>query len=90
MTHDPIDYKPTQEKWRELARQALKEQDHEKLLMLVQQIIETYREQKPTGRTVQAGVKYHADALLRPALQNNVGEPDHANKKIYFPTTELE
>src|SRR5437868_1187660 len=43
-----------EEKWRALARHALEEQDHEKMLMLVQQIIDAYREQRPTShRTVQ-------------------------------------
>ena len=42
--------KPSEEKWRELARQAIKEQDHEKLLILVQQIIATYQEGTPKAR----------------------------------------
>jgi len=55
-----------EEKWRALARQALEEQDHEKMLILVQQIIDAYREQKPTShRTVQLGVKDQADKLVQ-------------------------
>jgi hypothetical protein len=55
-----------EEKWRALARQALEEQDHEKMLMLVQQIIDAYREQRPTShRTVQLSVKDQADKLVQ-------------------------
>ena len=55
-----------EEKWRTLARQALEEQDHEKMLMLVQQIIDAYREQKPTGHhTVQLSVKDQADQFAQ-------------------------
>ena len=55
-----------EEKWRALARQALEEQDHEKMLMLVQQIIDAYREQRPTShRTVQLSVKDQADKLAQ-------------------------
>jgi hypothetical protein len=39
-------HEPTEEEWRTLARQALKEQDPEKLLDLIQQVIEKYDEAK--------------------------------------------
>jgi plasmid stability protein len=38
---------PTEQEWRELARQALKEQDPEKMVALAQQIIEAYDGQIP-------------------------------------------
>ena len=41
---------PSEEKWRELGRQAINEQDHEKLLILIQQIIATYNEVTPKAR----------------------------------------
>ena len=37
---------PTDEEWRALARQALKEQDPEKMVALAQQIVEAYQQQK--------------------------------------------
>jgi hypothetical protein len=37
---------PTEEKWRALARQASEEQDSEKLVALVQQVIEAYDAEK--------------------------------------------
>ncbi len=37
------DYKPTQEEWRTLARQAVKEQDPEKMVALAQEIVEAYQ-----------------------------------------------
>jgi hypothetical protein len=47
-----------EEKWRALARQALEEKDHEKMLILVQQIIDAYREQKSISHPcVQLSVK---------------------------------
>jgi hypothetical protein len=40
---------PTKEEWRTLARQALKEQDPEKLVALAQQIVEAYQGEKRKG-----------------------------------------
>jgi hypothetical protein len=46
MTHEPQNHDPTQEEWRELARQASEEEDPEKALDLAQQLVEKYDEQK--------------------------------------------
>jgi hypothetical protein len=40
---------PTEEEWRTRARQALKEQDPEKLVALTQQIVEVYQGEKRKG-----------------------------------------
>jgi len=40
---------PKQEEWRELARQASEEQDMEKLVALVQRVIEAYDAEKRRG-----------------------------------------
>ena len=37
---------PTEEEWRELAKQALKEQDPEKVVSLAEQIVEKYHDKK--------------------------------------------
>jgi hypothetical protein len=37
---------PTEEEWRELAKQALKEQDPEKIVSLAEQIVEKYHDKK--------------------------------------------
>ena len=37
---------PTEEEWRELARQAVKEQDPRKMIALAEQIVEKYAEEK--------------------------------------------
>ena len=37
---------PTEEEWRELARQAAKEQDPDKMIALAEQIVEKYAEEK--------------------------------------------
>jgi hypothetical protein len=42
--------KPPEQDWRDLARQASIEEDPEKLLNLLQQVIETYDEAKRRGR----------------------------------------
>ena len=46
---EPIQRKPKQEEWRELARQASEEQDMEKLVALVQRVIEAYDAEKRRG-----------------------------------------
>ena len=40
---------PTEEEWRTLARQALKEKDPEELVALAQQIVEAYQGEKRKG-----------------------------------------
>jgi hypothetical protein len=39
-------HEPTEEEWRELARQAVKEQDPDKMIALAEQILEKYDEEK--------------------------------------------
>ncbi len=46
MTQDPRNHDPTQEEWRELARQASEEEDPDKALDLAQQVVEKYDQQK--------------------------------------------
>ena len=46
VTQHPQNHEPTQEEWRELARQASEEEDPEKALDLAQQVVEKYDEQK--------------------------------------------
>jgi len=41
---------PTNEEWRTLARQAMKEQDPEKMIALAQQIVEAYQGEKRKGQ----------------------------------------
>jgi hypothetical protein len=45
-TQDPHNHDPTQEEWRELARQASEEEDLKKALDLARQVLEKYDEQK--------------------------------------------
>ena len=45
----PMQREPMQEEWRELARQASEEQDMEKLVALVQRVIEAYDAEKRRG-----------------------------------------
>ena len=46
MTQNLQDHEPTEEEWRELARQAREEKDLGKALDLAQQIVEKYDEEK--------------------------------------------
>jgi hypothetical protein len=39
-------HEPTHEEWRELARQAIEEEDPDKALDLAQQVVEKYEEEK--------------------------------------------
>jgi hypothetical protein len=45
-------HEPTEPRWRELARQASAEKDHEKLLDLIQLVIEKYDEEKRRVRRI--------------------------------------
>ncbi len=49
MTQDPKDYKPTEEEWRKLARQAVKEKDPEKMVAIAEEIVEAYQRQLRKG-----------------------------------------
>ena len=50
----------TEEEWRDLARQAVKEQDPEKMVALAQQIVEAYQGEKRKGpRSASAAVQRH-------------------------------
>jgi len=49
VTQDPKSFRPTDEEWRTLARQAVKEQDPEKMVGLAQLIVEAYQEEKRKG-----------------------------------------
>ena len=44
-----MDHEPTEEEWRELARQATKEEDPEKLVALAEQIVEAFDAEKRKG-----------------------------------------
>jgi hypothetical protein len=46
---EPIQRKPKQEEWRELAGQASEERDMEKLVALVRRVIEAYDAEKRRG-----------------------------------------
>jgi hypothetical protein len=50
-------HEPAEEDWRDLARQASIEEDPEKLLDLLQQVIETYDEAKRRGRRQSTTVR---------------------------------
>ena len=45
----PVQREPKQEEWRELARRASQEEDPEKLVALVQRVIEAYDAEKRRG-----------------------------------------
>jgi hypothetical protein len=46
VTEEPQDHEPTQEEWRELARQASEEEDPARLTELAQQVVEKFDEEK--------------------------------------------
>jgi hypothetical protein len=45
VTPAPQNHEPTHEEWRELARQAIEEEDPDKALDLAQQVVEKYEEE---------------------------------------------
>ena len=50
MTQDPQNHEPTQEEWRELARQASGEEDPERVIELAQQVVEKFDEENRRKR----------------------------------------
>jgi hypothetical protein len=52
MMEHPPNHEPTEEEWRTLARQAIKEGDPYKLLDLAEQIVEKYDEETRRKRSI--------------------------------------
>jgi hypothetical protein len=50
VTQDPQNHEPTQEEWRELARQASGEEDPERVIELAQQVVEKFDEESRRKR----------------------------------------
>ena len=64
MTQDPKSYRPTEEEWRKLARQAVKEQNPEKIVALAQLIVEAYQEEKRKGPCSARGSRDAAQSRI--------------------------